>query len=108
MLANRDDDRLAATSVLVSFPGDFLETPTTFSEYPSELTLADEPMGLAEPPYRASGAFFSAAYDGLTATGHAFVLSDTGRGAHRGLATVVACSSSARRLCSVIASVRSR
>lgn len=78
LLANRDYDRLAATSVLVAFPGDFLETPTTFSEYPNELTLADEPMGLAEPPYRASGAFFSAAYGGLTATGHGFVLSDTG------------------------------
>ena len=78
LLANRDYDRLAATSVLVSFPGDFLETPTTFSEYPNAMTLSGEPLGLAEPAYRASGAFFSASYDGLTATGHAFVLSDTG------------------------------
>ena len=78
LLANRDYDRLAAASVLVSFPGDFLETPTTFSEYPNAMTLSGEPLGLAEPAYAASGAFFSACYDGLTATGHAFVLSDTG------------------------------
>jgi beta-galactosidase len=78
LLADRDYDRLAATSVLVSFPGDFLETPTTFSEYPNEMTLSDESLGLAEPAYRASGEFFSACYDGLTTTGHAFVLSDTG------------------------------
>ena len=78
LLANRDYDRLAATSVLVSFPGDFLETPTTFSEYPNAMTLSGESLGLAEPAFRASGEFFSACYDGLTAAGHAFVLSDTG------------------------------
>ena len=38
LLANREYDRLEAASVLVSFPGDFLETPSSFSEYPNRMT----------------------------------------------------------------------
>ena len=77
LLANRDYDRLAAASVLVSFPGDFLETPTSFSEYPTFMTVSEKTLGFQEPVQLARSDWFGEAYNGLTDTGNAFVISDT-------------------------------
>ncbi|OJV88258.1 MAG: beta-galactosidase [Chloroflexi bacterium 54-19] len=77
LLANRDYDRLAAASVLVSFPGDFLETPTTFSEYPTFMTVSEKTLGFQEPVQLVRSDWFEEAYNGLTATGYAFIISDT-------------------------------
>jgi beta-galactosidase len=77
LLANRDYDRLEAASVLVSFPGDFLETPSGFSEYPSFMTVSEETLGFAEPIQVAKTDRFWSSYRGLTEAGIAFLLSDT-------------------------------
>lgn len=77
LLANREYDRLEAASVLVSFPGDFLETPTGFSEYAGDLTISEDPLGFDQPVQLAKSAWFSAFSDALTASGAGFVLSDT-------------------------------
>ena len=77
LLANREYDRLEATSVLVSFPGDFLETPSGFSEYAGPLTISEEPLGFDEPVQIAKGTWFGAFLAGLAATGASTVLSDT-------------------------------
>jgi beta-galactosidase len=77
LLANRDYDRLEAASVLVSFPGDFLETPSGFSEYPTFMTVSDETLGFAQPIQVAKTNRFWASYRGLTDAGIAFLLSDT-------------------------------
>ena len=55
LLANREYDRLEATSVLVSFPGDFLETPSGFSEYAGPVTVSEATLGFAEPVQLAKG-----------------------------------------------------
>ncbi len=77
LLANRDYDRLEAASVLVSFPGDFLETPSGFSEYPTFMTVSERRLGFEEPIQVAKANWFSAAYRGLTEAGYPFLLSDT-------------------------------
>jgi beta-galactosidase len=77
LLANRDYDRLEAASVLVSFPGDFLETPSGFSEYPSYMTVSEQTLGFAEPVQVAKTDRFWAAYHGLAKAGIAYLLSDT-------------------------------
>lgn len=77
LLANREYDRLEAASVLVSFPGDFLETPSGFSEYPSFMTVAESTLGFAEPIQVAKTDRFTAAYRGLSDAGYAFLISDT-------------------------------
>jgi beta-galactosidase len=77
LLANREYDRLEAASVLVSFPGDFLETPSGFSEYPSYLTVSEEHLGFAEPIQVAKVDRFWDAYRGLAEAGIAYLLSDT-------------------------------
>jgi beta-galactosidase len=77
LLANRDYDRLEAASVLVSFPGDFLETPSGFSEYPTFLTVSEAPLGFDEPIQVAKAEWFSRCYRGLADSGCAFLLSDT-------------------------------
>jgi beta-galactosidase len=77
LLANREYDRLEAASVLVSFPGDFLETPSTFSEYPNRMTVAEEDLGFAQPIQVEKGSWFSSFYDSLYASGVDFLLSDT-------------------------------
>jgi len=77
LLANREYDRLEAAGVLVSFPGDFLETPSTFSEYPNRMTVAEETLGFEEPIQLAKGEWFTAFYDALYDGGHGFLLSDT-------------------------------
>ncbi|HEX9014665.1 MAG TPA: beta-galactosidase, partial [Chloroflexota bacterium] len=66
-----------AASVLVSFPGDFLETPSTFSEYPSFMTVSEKSLGFQEPIQLAKASWFASCYSGLTATGFPFLLSDT-------------------------------
>jgi beta-galactosidase len=77
LLANRDYDRLEAASVLVGFPGDFLETPSGFSEYPSFMTVAERNLGFAEPIQMVKGDRFVRSYKGLTEAGYPFLLSDT-------------------------------
>jgi Glycosyl hydrolases family 35 len=77
LLANRDYDRLEAASVLVSFPGDFLETPSGFSEYPTFMTVSERPLGFDEPIQMAKAEWFMRAYDGLAESGFAYLLSDT-------------------------------
>ncbi len=77
LLANREYDRLEAASVLVSFPGDFLETPSGFSEYPSFMTVSESTLGFAEPIQMAKADRFHAAYRGLSEAGYAFLISDT-------------------------------
>ena len=65
LLANREYDRLEATSVLVSFPGDFLETPSGFSEYASPVTVSEATLGFSEPVQIAKGTWFGAFNDAL-------------------------------------------
>ena len=77
LLANREYDRLEAASVLVSFPGDFLETPSGFSEYPSFMTVSESTLGFAQPIQVAKADRFTAAYRGLSDAGYAFLISDT-------------------------------
>jgi beta-galactosidase len=77
LLANREYDRLEATSVLVSFPGDFLETPSGFSEYAGPVTVSEAALGFDEPVQLAKGTWFSAFSEALAATGASTVLSDT-------------------------------
>lgn len=77
LLANREYDRLEATSVLVSFPGDFLETPSGFSEYAGPLTISEATLGFEEPVQLVKGTWFGAFSEALAATGAGTVLSDT-------------------------------
>ena len=77
LLANRDYDRLEAASVLVSFPGDFLETPSTFSEYPNILTVDESDIGFQQPVQLAKRDWFGAWYENLERSRAGFVISDT-------------------------------
>lgn len=77
LLANREYDRLEAASVLVSFPGDFLETPGGFSEYPNRMTVAEDALGFDQPVQVAKGEWFQAFYKALHRAGYGFLLSDT-------------------------------
>lgn len=77
LLANREYDRLEAASVLVSFPGDFLETPSGFSEYAGPVTVSEAALGFDEPVQLAKGAWFTAFEAALAGTGASVVLSDT-------------------------------
>jgi beta-galactosidase len=77
LLANRDYDRLEAASVLVSFPGDFLETPSGFSEYPTFMTVSERSLGFEEPIQMAKADWFTRAYGGLGESGFAYLISDT-------------------------------
>ena len=77
LLANREYDRLEATSVLVQFPGDFLETPSGFSEYAGPLTISEDTLGFDQPIQMVKGTWFGAFSAGLAGTGASYVLSDT-------------------------------
>lgn len=77
LMANRDYDRLEAASVLVSFPGDFLESPLSFSEYPNFMTVSEDTLGFQEPVQLAKSDWFSHLYKGLTESGFAFLIGDT-------------------------------
>lgn len=78
LMANRHYDRLEAASVLVSFPGDFLETPSGFSEYPTFMTVCEDTLGFEEAVQVAKTEWFSCATRGLNETGFAYLVSDTG------------------------------
>ncbi len=78
LLANRDYDRLEAASVLVSFPGDFLETPSGFSEYPNFMTVSERDLGFDVPIQTAKVDWFARAFSGLSESGLAYLVSDTG------------------------------
>lgn len=77
LLANRDYHRLASTAVLVTVPGDFLETPTGFSEYPDELTLSEETLGFAEPVQLVDSQWYTACAHGLSDANFSYIASDT-------------------------------
>ncbi|MEU4191798.1 beta-galactosidase [Kribbella sp. NPDC026611] len=77
LLANREYDRLEAASVLVSFPGDFLETPSGFSEYAGPLTISEDPLGFDEPVQLAKSSWFTAFADAWSSSGVGYLLSDT-------------------------------
>jgi beta-galactosidase len=77
LLANREYDRLEAASVLVSFPGDFLETPSGFSEYANFVTVSEETLGFEQSIPMAKSEWFSRVYAGLGQSGYPFLLSDT-------------------------------
>lgn len=77
LMANRDYDRLEAASVLVTFPGDFLEPLLGFSEYPNYMSVSEKPLGFKEPVQMAKSAWFMKNYKALTDTGHLFLLSDS-------------------------------
>jgi beta-galactosidase len=77
LLANRDYDRLDASSVLVSFPGDFLETPSGFSEYPTFMTVSERSLGFEEAIQTAKADWFANAYSGLNEGGFTYLISDT-------------------------------
>jgi beta-galactosidase len=77
LLANREYDRLEAASVLVSFPGDFLETPSGFSEYAGALTVSEDTLGFDQPVQLVKSAWFTAFEQALSGGGYGFVLSDT-------------------------------
>jgi len=77
LLANREYDRLEATSVLISFPGDFLETPSGFSEYAGALTISEDALGFDEPVQLLKGTWFTAFSAALASSGYGYVLSDT-------------------------------
>lgn len=83
LLANRDYDRLEAASVLVSFPGDFLETQSGFSEYPNFMTVSEHPLGFEQPIQMVKTEWFAKFFDGLGEAGLAFLLSDTGTSLER-------------------------
>jgi beta-galactosidase len=83
LLANREYDRLEAAAVLVGFPGDFLETPSGFSEYPTFMTVAEDDLGFAEPIQLAKTEWFACARGGLAQSGFAHLLSDTALPAER-------------------------
>jgi beta-galactosidase len=77
LLANREYDRLEAASVLVSFPGDFLETLLGFSEFPNFMTVSEKTFGFQEPVQLVKSDWFSASYRCLTQAGYSFLLGDT-------------------------------
>lgn len=77
LLANREYDRLEAASVLVTFPGDFLEILLGFSEYPNFMTVSEKDFGFSEPIQIAKANWFKKMYAGLTTSGYQFLLSDT-------------------------------
>lgn len=77
LLANREYDRLEAASVLVSFPGDFLETPSGFSEYAGPLTISEHTLGFDKAPQLEKSEWFGAFYTALNSGDHDFLLSDT-------------------------------
>ncbi|HBX79653.1 MAG: beta-galactosidase [Propionibacteriaceae bacterium] len=77
LLANREYDRLEAASVLVSFPGDFLETPSGFSEYANPLTISEHRLGFDQPPQLEKSEWFGAFHSALSGGGYDFLLSDT-------------------------------
>ena len=83
LLANRDYDRLEAASELLSFPGDFLESQLSLSEYPNFMTVSDEAFGFEEPIQIVKNDWFAAFYGSLSRGGQTFLLSDTALPAER-------------------------
>ena len=77
LISNRDYDRLEAATVLIPFPGDFLETLLGFSEYPNFTTVSEDNFGFDGPIQLAKTKWFDAYYRGLTEQGYSFVLGDT-------------------------------
>lgn len=77
LLANREYDRLEAASVLVTFPGDFLEILLGMSEYPNYMTVSEKSLGFMEAVQVQKANWFSQSYKTLSDSGYQFLLSDT-------------------------------
>ena len=77
LLANRQYDRLEAASVLVSFPGDFLEPILGFSEYPNFMATSEETFGFEQPIQQVKSDWFSAMREALQESGYDHLLGDT-------------------------------
>lgn len=77
LLGNREYDRLESAGVLVSYPGDFLDTPTSFPGYPSSMTVSEGTLGFEEPVQLAKSEWFVGYYHALTDAGYGFLISDT-------------------------------
>ncbi|GIV64871.1 MAG: hypothetical protein KatS3mg046_131 [Bellilinea sp.] len=77
LIANRDYDRLEAASVLVTFPGDFLEPLLGFSEYPNFMSVSEKTLGFKEPIQVAKSVWFTKYYKALTDMGYLFLLGDS-------------------------------
>lgn len=77
LLANREYDRLEAASVLVTFPGDFLEILLGLSEYPNFLTVSENSLGFPEAVQVQKSKWFSESYKTLSDSGYQFILGDT-------------------------------
>jgi len=77
LLANRQYDRLEAASVLVSFPGDFLEPILGFSEYPNFMATSEETFGFEQPIQQAKSDWFSTVREALQGGGFDYLLGDT-------------------------------
>jgi beta-galactosidase len=77
LLANREYDRLEAASVLLTFPGDFLEILLGLSEYPNYMTISEKTLGFAEAVQVQKSNWFTQSYKTLSDSGYQFLLSDT-------------------------------
>ena len=74
---------LRAASVLISYPGDFLESQVSLSEYPNFMTTSEETFGFDEPVQAVKNDWFAAFYESLSKGGQTFLLSDTALPADR-------------------------
>jgi beta-galactosidase len=77
LICNRDYDRLEAASVLISFPGDFLEPVLGFSEYPDYTTVSESNFGFDDPIQLTKTEWFDAHYKALSQQGYTFSLVDS-------------------------------
>ena len=77
LMANRDYDRLEAASELLSFPGDFLESQISMSEYPNAMTVSEKTFGFDEPIQLSKTNWFNGFAQVLNEKGYTYLLSDT-------------------------------
>lgn len=77
LMINREYDRLEASTVLIPYPGDFLEPIFGFSEYPNPLVISEDTFGFNEPIQLRKTTWFNAHYKGLSHEGYSFVIGDT-------------------------------
>ncbi|SFP07671.1 beta-galactosidase [Cohaesibacter marisflavi] len=83
LMANRDYDRLEAACELLSFPGDFLESQISMSEYPNAMTVSGKTFGFDEPIQLSKTKWFNGFAEVLNEKGYTYLLSDTALGEER-------------------------
>lgn len=94
LMANRDYDRLEAASELLSFPGDFLESQISMSEYPNAMTVSERTFGFDEPIQLSKTNWFNSFSKVLNEQGYTYLLSDTALAEERMAAYKTICLSS--------------